>query len=118
MDRDIPRGRIGHHLRNNERANPGRSGRPLLDVLGVLLLVFGQAADPATDNGAAPVRVFVAEVDATVLDGRYRRGKGELREAVKAARCAHIEDLLRFEMVDLAAEMNFEVRGVEQVKLG
>src|SRR5262249_59945897 len=77
VDGDVPRGGVGHHLGNDERADLGRPG---LEILGVLLLVFGQSANAAADDGAAAVGVFAAKIDAAVLDGLDGRGQGKLGE--------------------------------------
>ena len=76
MNADVSRGGIGHHFWDDERANAARPAA--LHEFGVLFFVFGEAANAAADDGAAPKGIFPAEVNAAFLPGIVGSDHGEL----------------------------------------
>ena len=110
MDGDIAGRGVGNHLRNDERADAARTAA---DEARVLFFKLIQAADAAAGDDAATVRVFLAEVDAAVLDGLDGGDQGKLREAVEVAGDLGVEVRFRVEVLDLAAKMNLERRSID-----
>src|SRR5207237_9105239 len=74
---------------------------------------LSQAAAGAAGDDARAVRVFLAEVDAAVLDGLNGGDQGKLREAVEMADDLGVEVRFRVEVLDLAAKMNLERRSID-----
>ena len=111
MDRDVAGGRVGHHLRDDERADAARSAA--LHEFGVLGLVFGQPADAAADDGAAAEGILLGDVEAAVFD-RFEGGDhGKLGEAIHAADGPSVEEFFGRPVLDFAADLDLEFLGVD-----
>src|SRR5947209_760657 len=109
MNGDISRGCIGDHFRNDERTDLPWSA---VDETGVLLLEFLQAADAATEDGAAPVGVFAGKIGATVPDGDYGRVERELGKAVEMPHQFGIQTGVGLEVLDLSGKPGLECTGI------
>src|SRR5262249_54335390 len=79
----------------------------------MLLFVFGQSANTAADDGAAAERVFPGGVETAVVERLMGGDHRELGKAVHAPARFAIEDLLRRPVLDLAADLDLEFRGVD-----
>ena len=79
----------------------------------MLLLKLVEPADAGPDNRARPVRIFLAKIEAAVLDRADRCHQGKLGEAVQMAGDLGIQHCLGIEVLDLASKMHLEGRGVE-----
>ena len=75
-----------------------------------------EAADAGAEDDAAAERVFLAEIEAAVLDRFDRTDHGELREPVESADVfgVHAEGRLGVEVLHFAGELDLEGGRVEQ----
>ena len=110
LDRDPARTHVRDDAGDRERADS--IGAAFAKHV-VAILKRTQAADTGRNRGADPLGVG-ADVEARVLVGLPRSRKHDLREAVHAPCRLPVDPHRRVEVLQLAGEMDWIVRGVEQ----
>jgi hypothetical protein len=110
LDGDVARGRVEHHLGDEEGVGLGRA---FLQVADVLLLQLVEPADAAGDDGAAAVLVLLGEVDPAVLPRLHGGGDGDVDERVGAADLLGVEPVGGIEILHLPAEPDLHPVGGE-----
>src|SRR5262249_27793455 len=78
------------------------------------LFEFVEPADARAYDRPAAKWAFLAEIDAAVADRVERGHNGELGEAIHSPDVFGVQDGLGMEILDLAAEVDFECRSVEE----
>ena len=110
LDRDLTRGHVDDHHRDEERADPPW---PLLDQVRVLILERLHAADARTQDDPDTLAIDRIQIEPRAAD---RLGGGhdrELDEAIHALRILAVEHPLGREILDLAGEARAVPGGVE-----
>ncbi len=87
---------------------------PCADSRAMLGFDLVQAADAGAEDHAAAKRIFLREVEAGVAHGVDAGDHGELREAIEPLGILGRDVVAGRPIVDIAAEVDFELRGVEQ----
>src|SRR5690606_10576582 len=108
--RDLARRKVRDGGRDEIRAELAgaaleEGARRVLDLL--------EPAEPDADEAARSVALFLGELETCILDGELGRGDGELREARHLLDLLPLDELRRFEALDLACDTRREGRGVE-----
>ena len=86
---------------NEEGGNPARA---LLHIHFVVVLDGGDAAEPHPHDGPGPKRLLAGHREPAVLHRQLGRGQGVLHEQVHLLDFPGVDEVLRVEIVHLAAD--------------
>ena len=77
---------------------------------------FAKSADARTQNHTSAEGVFLGEVETGLVDRFDRGNDGELTEAIESLLFFRLDELFGVPIMNVAAEMDLEVRGIEQLQ--